>query len=165
LDLAVRQIDLTAGVVAGLEDNRPRMYEALEAGFSQAADLAEHLMVRLGLDYRSAYRIVGAAVRRAAASGLRGIDISADLLAQCAVELIGSDPGIAGLDLTSALDPRAIVASRVTLGGAEPSVVRGMAAEVVTAGRAAAAAAARRTSELDAAESKLLTRCQELLER
>jgi argininosuccinate lyase len=164
VDLAVRQIRLTAGVVAGLDANVERMYAALESGYSQAADLAEHLMVEVGIDYRTAYRIVGAAVRRAAEDGLRGLDITGDLLAECAVQVSGAEHGLRGLDLRAALDPRAIVRSRSTMGGAEPSVVKGMADEAIAAGRAAESRARGRRAALDAAEASLLTRSRELAE-
>jgi argininosuccinate lyase len=162
LDLAVRQMRLTAGVVAGLTANADRMYAALESGYSQAADLAEHLMVEVGIDYRTAYRIVGAAVRRAAELGLRGIDITGGLLAECAVAVAGSELGLRELDLTAALDPRQIVRSRGTVGGAEPTVVAAMAAGAVSAGDQARRAAEQRRAALDAVESGLIARSRDL---
>jgi len=160
VDLAVRQVALMAGVVAGLEANAGRMYEALESGFSQAADLAEHLMLTVGIDYRTAYRIVGAAVRRAAAAGLRGVDLTGKLLAAAALEVSGADHGLSDVDVAAALDPRAIVSSRSTRGGAEPSVVARMAADAVAAGRRAVARVAARREGLDAAEAALLAEAE-----
>jgi argininosuccinate lyase len=164
LDLAVRQMRLTAGVVAGLEVNAERMYAALESGYSQAADLAEHLMVEVGIDYRTAYRIVGAAVRRAAELGLRGIDLTGELLAECALKVSGAEHGLRELDLAAALDPRAIVRSRSTTGGAEPSVVKAMADEVIASGLATQDRVGRRRAKLDAAEASLVARSRELAE-
>ena len=40
------------------------MWASLESGFSQATDLAEFVMQTCGVDYRTAYVVVGAAVRR-----------------------------------------------------------------------------------------------------
>jgi argininosuccinate lyase len=156
LDLASRQIRLMAGVTAGLTANPERMYAALESGYSQAADLAEFVMVTLGVDYRTAYEVVGATVRRAAAEKIRGVDITGEMLDAAAVEVTGSPLGASGLDLTEAVDPRAIVRTRVTQGGAEPSVVRAMAAEAVLAGRAAAGRAEARRTAFDGAEAALL---------
>ena len=156
MDLAVRQTRLMAGVIAGLTANAERMYSSLETGYAVAADLAEHLMLTVGIDYRTAYRIVGAAVRTAAAAGIRGVDLTGDMLARAAVEVAGEDFGLAALDLSTAVDPKAIVGSRVTRGGAEPGVVRGMAADVLRAGRAATARVVERRETLDAAEGALL---------
>ncbi len=163
LDLATRQVALMAGVTAGLTANPGRMYAALESGYSQAADLAEHLMVTLGIDYRTAYEVVGACVRRAAADGVRGIDITGEMLDRCAVEVTGSSLGLTGTDLTEALDPRAIVRTRTTQGGAEPSVVRAMAAAAVAAGAAAAARVAERRSAFDAVESNLVAEAKHVV--
>jgi argininosuccinate lyase len=161
LDLATRATRLMAGVTAGLTANAERMYEALESGFSQAADLAEHLMTECQVDYRTAYEIVGACVRSAAAAGLRGIDITGKMLDEAAVEVTGEPLGIAGADLAAVLDPREVVRSRTTQGGAEPSVVRAMAAASATAGRLAAELAAARGDAFDAAEQALLRIAQE----
>ena len=51
------------------------MWAALESGFSQATDLAEYVMQTCDLDYRTAYQVVGVAVRAAHAAGLRGLDL------------------------------------------------------------------------------------------
>jgi argininosuccinate lyase len=162
MDLAVRQTRLMTGVIAGLTVNAERMYASLENGYAVAADLAEHLMLTVGIDYRTAYCVVGAAVRAAAAAGIRGVDMTGDLLAKSAIEVAGQDFGLASLHLRAALDPRAIVGSRVTRGGAEPGVVRGMAAEVMQAGRAAAARAVERREGLDAAEGALLAHARRI---
>jgi argininosuccinate lyase len=160
MELAVRQIRLTAGVIAGLQVDVERMWAALENSFTQAADLAEFLMTERNVDYRSAHRIVGAVVRTAAAEGLRGMDITPEMLAVAAKDL-GVDLDVAGLDLTAALDPRAIVAARVTQGGAAPESVRAMAADLRRAAKGAATAAAARTADLDAVEATLLASSRE----
>jgi argininosuccinate lyase len=162
LDLAIRATRLMAGVTAGLTANPERMYEALESGFSQAADLAEHLMTERQVDYRTAYEIVGVCVRGAAAAGLRGIDITGKMLDEAAVEVTGEPLGVAGLDLTEVLDPRAVVRSRTTQGGAEPSVVRAMAVAAATAARLSAELAVARREAFDAAEDALLRIAGEL---
>jgi argininosuccinate lyase len=133
LDLALRTTRLTTGVVRTLEVNAARMRAALESGFSQATDLAEYVMQTCGIDYRSAYRVVGHAVRQASTVGLRGTDIDGALLDASAVEVIGRPLGLTGHDLTAALDPWQIVVSRTTLGGAAPDEVTRMAGEVTIA--------------------------------
>jgi argininosuccinate lyase len=90
------------------------------------------------VDYRTAYRVVGSAVREASARRLRGIDIDGGLLDAAAAELTGQPLGLAGRDLSAVLDPGRIVASRTSLGGAAPEEVARMAGDV--AARAAALA-------------------------
>ena len=128
LDLAVRATRLSTGVVRTLEVNAERMRSSLDSGFSQATDLAEYIMQTCGIDYRSAYRVVGHAVREASAAGLRGADIDGAMLDAAAAEITGHPLGLTGRDLSAALDPWQIVASRTLLGGAAPGEVRRMAA-------------------------------------
>ena len=163
LDLATRATRLMAGVVAELTVDAGRMREALYGGFSQAADLAEHLMAALGLDYRSAYDLVGAAVRRAAADGLRGVDLTAARLDAAAVETGVAAP-LADLDLTGALDPEAIVRGRRTRGGAAPDVVRGMAKECADAAAAVLATVRARRDRFVAAEAAVVAQAAGLVE-
>ena len=92
LEHARRMTELTAGVVATLTMNEARLRDALANGFSQSTDVAEQLMVSCGVDYRTAYQIVGAAVRRLAAEGGTAGDLSPMLLDQIAVEQLGPAP-------------------------------------------------------------------------
>jgi argininosuccinate lyase len=133
-----------------------RMRAALYGGFAQAADLAEHLMATLGLDYRSAYDLVGAAVRRAAAEGLRGVDLTGAHLDAAAAEAGIAAPSVAELDLRAALDPETIVRGRQTRGGAAPDVVRGMAKECAAAADAVRTAIRSRRDGFAAAEAAVL---------
>ena len=156
VQLATKTTRLMAGVTAGLTVNAERMYEALESGFSQAADLAEHLMEACGLDYRTAYEVVGAAVRTAAAAGLRGVDLTGAMVDAAAVGILGGPLGLVGADLAEVLDPAAIVRSRAMRGGAEPEVVRAMAATAARAGELALERARRRRNAFDTVEANLI---------
>ena len=127
LDLAVRTTRLSEGVARTMQVNADRMWLALESGFCQATDLAEYVMQSCGLDYRTAYQIVGAAVRSAHAEGLRGVDLDGERLDTAAEEYCGRRLGLAGADLTQVLDPRHIVETRTAAGGAAPPVVEAMA--------------------------------------
>ena len=120
LDQGRRLTDLTAGVVETLEVNEARLRDTLEAGFTQATDLADELMRHCGLDYRRAYQVVGQAVRALAEDGKSARQLTSDVLDAAAREVIGRslalDPGV----LAAVLDPAAIVATRVATGGAAP---------------------------------------------
>jgi len=156
LDLALRTTRLTAGVIRTLEVNGSRMRAALESGFSQATDLAEYIMQTCGIDYRSAYRVVGHAVRQASAGGLRGGDIDGALLDAAAIDVIGRPLGLTGRDLSAVLDPGQIVASRTTLGGAAPGEVTRMAGQAEAGARELAGEAQRWRDAYRAAEDALI---------
>jgi argininosuccinate lyase len=156
LSLATRATRLMAGVVAGLEVDAPAMRRALDASFTQATDLAEHVMTTCRLDYRTAYEVVGAAVRTAAAAGLAGRDVTGEMLDTAAVTVTGAPLGLAGTDLTGVLDAAAVVATRTGPGGAAPDVVRDMAARRRVDADAVLAAVHDRRAAFLAAETSLL---------
>jgi argininosuccinate lyase len=165
LELAGKVTRLMTGVVSTLRVHPERMWEVLCAGFSQATDLAEYVMQSCGIDYRSAYLLVGAAVRKASREGLRGIDLTGAMLDQAAAETIGRRLGLAGRDLSEVLDPRAIVLTRTSLGGAAPEVVRRMAADQAAAASATRDRAAKALGALHAAESALVSAAEEVARR
>ncbi len=132
IDLAIRTTRLTTGVIRTLTVNADKMWAALESGFSQATDLAEYIMQTCGVDYRTAYQVVGIAVRRASRDGLRGIDLDGPRLDAAAKEYAPElELGLADTDLAAILDPRRIVETRTLAGGAAPAVVEEMAAGCV----------------------------------
>jgi argininosuccinate lyase len=162
LSLASKATRLMAGVVGGLSVNADAMYSALASGYSQATDLAEFVMQECEVDYRTAYVVVGATVRRAARDGVAGADITGDMLDAAALEVGDRPLGLAGRDLREVLDPAAIVRTRLTRGGAAPEVVRGMARDCLAASRASAVAAAERRATFEAADQGLLRTAEEL---
>ena len=162
LDLAGRVTRLMSGVVATLEVHPERMWEVLLGGFSQATDLAEFVMESCDVDYRTAYLVVGRAVRGAGRQGLRGVDLTGELLDAAATEQLGRPLGLAGRDLSAVLDPRAIVRTRVASGGAAPAVVRDMAARCRVQARATVDRASDAKQRIERAESALVTKAKEV---
>jgi len=160
LELAGRVARLMRGVVATLEVHPDRMWASLEAGFSQATDLAEFVMQTCGVDYRTAYLVVGDAVRAAAGSGLRGMDLTGEMLEEAARARIGRPLGLADRDLREVLDPRAIVRTRTSPGGAAPPVVRAMAGDVRTRAEDLRGEAERRLAASREAEAALIGRAE-----
>jgi argininosuccinate lyase len=165
LELAGKVTRLMTGVVSTLRVHPERMWEALCAGFSQATDLAEYVMQSCGIDYRSAYVLVGAAVRQASRQGLRGVDLTGAMLDEAATGTIGRGLGLAGRDLSEVLDPRAIVLTRTSLGGAAPEVVRRMAADQAAAAAAIRDRAAKALGALHDAEAALVSAAEEVAPR
>jgi argininosuccinate lyase len=104
------------GMVADMEPNTARMAAAAGAGFSTATDLADWLVRTLGLPFRHAHHITGAAVKRAEVLGvdLQGLPLH---------ELQALEPGITG-DVYAVLAPAASAASRNSYGGTAPAEVR-----------------------------------------
>jgi argininosuccinate lyase len=163
LDLALRTTRLTDGVVRTLQVDDARMWSALESGFSQATDLAEYVMQTCAVDYRTAYQVVGLAVRGASREGLRGIDIDGARLDAAAVEHTGAPLGLTGRDLREVLDPRQIVRTRTAEGGAAPEVVEQMAVGCHREAQELATLATGSLDGFDRSEHELLSAAADLV--
>ena len=135
------------------------MADALAAGFTQATDLAEYVVQVCRIDYRTAYLIVGRTVRAAAAPGLRGVDITGEMLDDAAVEHRGT-AARAGRPrpVRRARPPAHRARTRSARGGAAPDAVAGHGRRRAGARRrrSAASDADRLAAGFDAAEAALL---------
>jgi argininosuccinate lyase len=136
------------------------MWNALIEGFTQATDLAEFVMQRCDVNYRSAYLIVGRAVQTAARAGLRGIDLTGEMIDTAAEQETGQRLGLTATDLSEVLDPRLLVAGRALQGGAAPEVVRGMAWSVRQDAQLLRSAIAQRRDRVARAERRLLAQAE-----
>ena len=109
-----------AGMVDDLQPDAARMAAAAGAGYTTATDLADWLVRELGLPFRDAHHVTGAAVRRAETLGC-------DLPALPLAELQGLEPRITA-GVYGVLTPEASVASRTSYGGTAPDQVRAQVA-------------------------------------
>ena len=113
LDLSLKAM---AGMVADLRPDRARMAELAGAGYSTATDLADWLVRELGVAFRDAHYLTGAAVKRAE---VLGVGLEKLPLA----ELQSLNPRVTEA-IYSVLSPAASCASRTSYGGTAPSQVR-----------------------------------------
>lgn len=122
VELATRLVALARTVVNSLEVHSDRLASDAGREFTCATDLADELVLQTGIDYRSAYRIVGQAAARGYDAGRTAFDTSD--LAAIAEEAtnVGSRP-VDTDHLTRAGDPFAIVTTRNQPGGSAPPVV------------------------------------------
>jgi argininosuccinate lyase len=156
LDLAIRVTRLMAGVVRTLEVNVEQMARGLDDGYTQATDLSEFIVQRCGVDYRSAYDVVGRTVREASRQGIPGRHITGAMLDESAIAETGEPWGLADMDMTSTLDPRSIIESRKGTGGAAPSAVDSMIRQCEQKADDLAVAVQQRRRGLEEAEQQLL---------
>jgi argininosuccinate lyase len=136
------------------------MRAELDRGYTQATDLAEHLVGLVGVDYRTAYVVVGNTVRAASTAGVPGAQITGDMLDKEAVAHTGRSWDLSGVDLTDVLDPASIVASRRAEGGAAADALAAMVAELRRELGALAAVAEQRALGYAAVEEALLDRAR-----
>ena len=117
IELADRLLRLAADVVSTMEVDTGRLSDSAGDNFTTATDLAELLVVRHGLDYRSAYRIVGRAVANASDRGQSRVVVE-DLeqaAGECGITLAGLSSAV---EVVARVD--AVISSRNTPGGAAP---------------------------------------------
>jgi argininosuccinate lyase len=161
VDLAGRLVRLGTAVVAGLCPDTDALREQAASHFIAGADLAEELSLRCGLDYRTAYRVVGRAIAVAADRGDKELTLT--LVRAAANEVTGAPVPITAEMLATATDPVAAVAARNAPGGASPPRVREHARQV----RRRVAAARRwnqiRRARIARAEADLLAAARGLM--
>jgi argininosuccinate lyase len=122
LDLARRIVALGAEVIQTLAVDRDALTAAAGSNFTAAADLAEELVLCHGLDYRSAYRVVGRAVASAVDTGRTTLTTTD--LSRAATDVLGHPVTLDPEALQATLDPARIVAGRTAPGGSAPAQVR-----------------------------------------
>ncbi len=109
LDVTRASLSIIRLCVKEMEINRERMEEALERGYIQATEIAEYL-VRKGMPFREAHRVVGRIIRECENRAIKMKDIKIDQLKSFS-ELFDED-------VYQFMDPRNIVKMRKTAGGA-----------------------------------------------
>ena len=118
--------------------------------------------VRFGLDYRTAYRVVGRAVAAAVEGG--GTELTADLLSAASEEITGAPMPDAVDALAATKDPIVAVSARDAPGAASPRRVREHARHVLRRVTAAQRWNAGRRARIAEAESALLEAARGLLD-
>jgi argininosuccinate lyase len=161
LDLAGRLVRLGSAVVAGLTADVAALEEQAVTHFTAAADLAEELTQRFGLDYRTAYRVVGRTVATTMSRG--DTELTVPAVRAAAEQITGTPVPLTADLLRIATDPISAVLGRDGLGGASPRRVREHAQRV----RRRAAAARRwnsaRRDRIADAESALVAAAKALV--
>ena len=117
VQMAGRLLRLAADVVTTMAVDTGRLKDTAGDNFTTATDLAESLVLEHGLDYRSAYRIVGRAVANVSDSG--GASVAAADLELAAGEWGIELPGISSA-VEHARNIDAMISSRDSPGGSAP---------------------------------------------
>jgi len=153
VELAARLLRLAAAVAESLTIDAERAERAVRDSRAMAADVAEAISLETGLDYRSAYRVVG----RAAALDSGALDSGA--LDAAARELLGRP---LGADVSYALDPVAALETRTIPGGAAPAPMDAMLTECREAVGAARAWIDAQGAASERAEQELVARARDI---
>src|SRR3954454_20733695 len=128
LDEAVSIARLTASVLDGIELRTERFEQIARESFVTAADVADVLALEGGLDYRSAHKVVGRAVRDLIEAGEPPSALTPARLAAAAEAAIGAPVELDEATLRGALDPAACAAARLQIGSSSPEAIDAMLA-------------------------------------
>lgn len=115
VDTTLACLGIMAEALGTITFKADRMAQAVRGDYSNATDLADHLVQR-GLPFREAHEVVGRIVGRCAAAGRLLAELTAD-------ELAALHP-LLGPEAVAALDPARGVAARKTPNGPAPERVR-----------------------------------------
>jgi len=124
----------TAAVMAKMVEktspNKEVMKQKAETGFSTATELADLLVKRANLPFRSAHAVVGKLVSKAIEDGKSFNDIGAEDVKRAAKEVLGKEVSLDAAELKAALDPAECVKARGLPGGPAPKAVQAQANDI-----------------------------------
>ena len=123
-ELSVGCLRLMGESVRTLTVHKDRMATSAGAHWSTTSHLADELVRRYGMTFRTAHQVVGRFVRDAIAAGQTPADVRAGLLRSAARELTAVDVSMTDHDLRALLDARTFIDTRVSEGSVAPREVR-----------------------------------------
>jgi argininosuccinate lyase len=130
LEEAVAIARLTASVLEGIELRPERFEKIARTSFVTAADVADVLALSGELDYRSAHKVVGRAVRELVDVGDPPSALTPERLSAAADTVIGRPVTIDDATLRDALDPAACAAARRQTGSSSEGAMDAMLADL-----------------------------------
>jgi argininosuccinate lyase len=116
-------VRIMAGVVSSAKYRCDRLEAAAGLGFSTATELADSLVRKTKIPFRTAHQIVGALAAKSESPTIRDLDEAAERIAK----FRPSERGFGEVELKRALDPKENVALRSKIGGPAPAETRRMA--------------------------------------
>ncbi len=154
VELGARLLRLAAATAESVTVDAPRAAAAVRDSHALATDLAEVVSRAAGLDYRTAYRVVGRAVATAGRLDAAALDAAA-------AELLGRSLELPDDVVADALDPLAALATRTVPGGAAPEPMDAMLADCRAAVADARAWIDAERAVIAAAEERLVALARE----
>jgi argininosuccinate lyase len=125
VDETVGFLAIATGVLKSLQVAVAVMAESAAKRWAQAADLADLIVQRRGISFRTAHRLVALLVHDSVEKGISPLEISGEQLDSVAGSVLGRRLELTDEDLKDALDPQRAVERRVVYGGtAEADVTR-----------------------------------------
>ncbi len=124
VEACIGSLRLLTESVRTLTVDRAVMAERAGAFWSTTSHLADELVRRFDLSFRTAHHVVARFVRDSIAAGHRPAEASGELLDRAARDTIGRPLAVSSTDLRTVLDARRFLDTRVSEGGVAPDRVR-----------------------------------------
>jgi len=124
IDLLSVSLPVLRDLIATLKVSDPIPSRLLD--LTTSTELANMLVRRHGLPFRSAHRIVGALVRDLAEKKLSLSDVTPDVIKSISTRIIGFSVAVSQEDIRACLDPKRFVDSHKVKGGPSPMEVTRM---------------------------------------
>lgn len=135
LEMAVREtvlcMRLVTMVMQNVSVNASLMHERTTRDFSTVTELADMLVRKYGISFREAHGVVGGTVKRAVAQGIVATDITAEMLNEECVIVLGNELPLDASEIAESLDPMSSLTGKVSKGSPNPDEVERMISEAV----------------------------------
>jgi argininosuccinate lyase len=126
VSLTIASTNVMSGFTATIQPMKQRMLLLASQGFSTMTELADTLVRVANISFREAHEIVAQTVLRAIDEGKTADQITAEMVHESAIEVMGEKLNIADEDLLAAIDPVENVERRSLIGGPAPKEVQRM---------------------------------------
>ena len=126
LGTAAGAAKLMGNSIAELTFDHSRARHALDSSFACATDLAELIMTKAGVDFRTAHRMIARLTRDMIDRGARSFRVANSDLDAIASAMIGRPLGLVQQQLDEAANPAVAVSRRTGIGGAARKAVSAM---------------------------------------
>ena len=160
LALAIRLTNLMATTVRTLQVHGEAMELSAADPQVAATDLADEIVMRCGVDYRTAYRVVARAVARSISHDepitLTSLDEAAHVVTGESLQPLR--PG--DLEITSTMDARLLIRSRKEIGGCAPESVASELALLATSATRSRAWTGEQRQRNSASRSRLIKQAE-----
>ena len=120
-DATIQSLRLACASIETIEINADRMADSAGAFWSTTSHLADELVRRYDLSFRAAHHIIGRFVRDSIAAGKTPADVEANALVKAGQEMADIKLDMNTPELREALDARAFLYSRASIGSVNPS--------------------------------------------
>jgi len=124
IDSLLRSLSMFGSLIPALRVSEAVPSELLD--FTTSTELANMLVTKYGVAFRSAHRIVGALVRNLIEKKLSLSDVTPDMIKSVSARILGFSVATNEEDIRSSLDPRRFVEAHNVRGGPSPAEVKRM---------------------------------------